>query len=42
MGVRVVWLTEDKGRSCTAQKEVVLDSRVSSSVAVRVEHMFGR
>lgn len=42
MCVRVVWLTEDKGRSCTARKEVILDSGVSSSVAVRVEHTFGR
>lgn len=34
-------VTEDKG-SCTVRKEVVLDSGVSSSVAVRVEYTFGR
>lgn len=37
MCARVVWLTEDKAR-----KEVILNSGVSSLVAVRGEHTFGR
>lgn len=41
MCMRVVWLTEDKGRCHKARKEVALDSGVSSLVAVRVEYRFG-
>lgn len=42
MCARLVWLTEDKGGGCKARKEVVLDPGVSSLVAVRGEHTFGR
>jgi hypothetical protein len=38
----MVWLTEDKGRSHEARKEVALDSGVSFLVAVGVGHTFGR